>query len=144
MLFQIGFLMGTPLPEISPPGDYDNYCWMAGLFVSPSESPNFLTVEISGVSTGSLWIATDPSPPNGRYILTQDNITDWLHEVTNVLVGVAWNIVLTQLFLRVGPPANETVFDEGLEVCKTFVTNSIDSPAGRHYYGGSFRILGIH
>lgn len=136
--------MGTVLDDEIIDGDFDNFCWLTSAFFNPENPPKFLTVEISGLLKGDLWVPPDLEPRNGQFVLEQTNTTEWGLFTAAIIMSLAWSSFITGFKFTTFTVGELFPFDGTSSTCQTLLSNSFTLPAGRHFYSGTVRALGVN
>jgi hypothetical protein len=123
---------------LSDPADYNfvttpdecDACYPA------DETPVSLFLQLTGIAAGSAWSPGDPAPPNGLFELTYNVQCNWLG--SSGPYSMIYGFVFPNWVLSVGVSALGTAFINSSEPdCTVAFDNSINSPTGNVYYGGS-------
>lgn len=123
------------------PCDLSLYSYETGPFVcndcfEVDRSPHEYWICVSGVKIGYDWTAADPPPPNDWFKSVPIDVCNWFH------VGGIWDVEL-----NCGADPASLLIDTRLGLvsftaessppCSRVFVNSVNSPVGVKYYGGS-------
>ncbi len=136
--------MGTiiPPPFFEPPtgsGVLCSSCWGPAKEFGDIDTPEFITVIVSGINKGPNWVLADGEPPNSLYVIEQ--VVPALPCLFafidgGFVVDVRWQPSQVVAFIQVG--SFEFAFSGSTaNPCEQFVLSNLDD----HFTGGTMAIF---
>jgi hypothetical protein len=123
---------------LSDPANYDYVTTPdeCGACYPAAETPVNLYLQLTGIAAGDAWAPGDPAPPNGLYELTYNVQCNWLG--SSGPYSFIYGFVFPSWVLLVGVTGLGNAFLNSTEPdCTLAFDNTIASPTGNVYYGGS-------
>ena len=135
--------MGTKLPKASPDSPFPSFCWTAGIFTIPPNTPEFLDIRFDGIKRGDTWTDDLPGPPNDTFTLKVTPIGNYTFAWEPISIILNFSAIRTDLRLFMNnaqPPVPFLVIDGP---CQIVLANSFISPVGVDFYDGIAVVQGV-
>ena len=130
--------MGTPIPRLITPdpvaaGDDCTTCWGAGKTFGDIDTPESISITLSGINKTDLWVEGNPEPPNGEHLLDQ-TVEPCYYFFISGEFGFQVQFQSDDTFVQVEAFGIGDVFiGFAGDICQTTVMNEVDTK----YTGGS-------
>jgi len=134
--------MGTIIPPpISPPpvvaGDRCPTCWGVGKTFGDTDTPKYIQFQVSGINKGPNWIEGHGEPPEGTFMLIQDQSDACYYRDVFDGTTYEWFWRGVETFARIEQPCEVYSFFADLsEKCSLRIENQLVS----RFIGGSILV----
>lgn len=132
----VGIRIPPPLIVIPPgAGDPCAFCWGPGKTFGDGDTPDQITVDVSGINKGPNWVPGDGEPPNSLYVLDQAGFGlpcayQWFEPGLSVAIEFAAAVTTAVIMV------NGAVFalaGTSNEACDIWIASNVDD----HFTSGS-------